>query len=235
MYPRQFHSLGHLTRSWLLAVVVMLGMAASMILPATAQPLANSPTAAQFFNAVESGSLMASASGATVLHTPLGDFVGASGPEQFGAELHQTFSDVEFSTQSIETVEHLVIVRFTMTAIQTGTFNGLEANCAGIAVPGVIVLRFGNRMNVNQNPDSEAAPSTLDPAYSMDAYVTEQWLGYDTGQIASQIATFNALDATVRPGCDDWSSSLPVAPDSGSEDPLLPPATDEPVQWENPY
>ena len=147
--------------------------------PSTAQIAPTPNLANQFFGAIGSGNSLFVLSPGAVLHTPEGEFVGWDGPSQFGEELNASFSDVEFNTNSVEYVESLLIVDFTLTAINTGSYQGVAANCAGIAVPGVAVLMVS------------------------EDRVVEQWIGYDSDVVANQIAAFNSFDPSARPGCSE--------------------------------
>jgi hypothetical protein len=227
---RHPHHLRHLTRTWLFALVAILAMVGSTIQPSTAQ--VSSPTASQFFEAVDSGTLMTSASGATVLHTPLGSFTGPSGPAEFGNALGQSFSFIEFTTDSVETGGNLVIARFTMTGVHTGWFHGMSASCAGISVQGVAIMQTGFRMEQTENLDSGTLGQHTDPAYSVQMVVTQQWISFDVDQIESQIERYRSVVPNGSGQCFNWNPNVRFA-DSGS--PALPPATDEPVQWGNAY
>ena len=77
-----------------------------------------------------------------VLHSPEGEFVGREGLAQFGEELESSFSNVTFSTKSVEIAGPLTIISFTLTGLNTGEYRGMVSNCAGISVPGVAVLRM---------------------------------------------------------------------------------------------
>jgi len=224
------HRLHHLARTWLLTVVAVLALAGSMIQPVSAQGQ-HSSAADQFFSAVNLGTSMDLLSAGTVLHTPLGNFVGADGPEEFGRELREWFSDVEFTTNSIESLEHLEIVRFTMTAVHTGGWHGLAGNCVGITVPGVAVLRHETTLVSTGNSDSGALGQYLDPIVEARSRIVEQWISYDEGAIASQISAYNTIPSYALPSCFDAESSEPVASDPSA----LPPTTDEPAQDGHPY
>jgi hypothetical protein len=173
---------------------------------------------------------MASAAGGSVLHTPLGSFTGAEGPAEFGRELGQSFSNATFTTTSVEHVDNLVVVRFAMTAIHTGYFEGRSGNCASINVPGVAIMQTGSRMAQAENADSGALGQYLDPTYAVQQVVTEQWISYDVDLIGAQIDLYDSVFPNARGNCFSWNPNVAFV-ESGS--PALPPTTDEPAQWGN--
>lgn len=177
--------------------------------PANARFAPSSAIADQFFSAVGTGNTFSLLSAGAVLHTPEGDFIGREGPARFGNALDGSFSNVEFATNSVEYVESLLIVDFTLTGINTGSYQGVSANCAGIAVPGVAVLMV------------------------QEDRVVEQWIGYDSDAVASQIAAFNAFDPNTRPGCADHVTSQNEASSEPTYQPA--PSCNKATQCELPY
>jgi len=125
----------------------------------------------------------------TLLHTPEGMFQGRDGFDQFAALLQGSFTNLDFATQKTEVVEHLVIVEFRMSGIHTGSYRDMPSNCAGINVPGVVVLRIH------------------------ESGITEQWIGYDRDALVAQIDGFHQLDPTNRPDCSNLTADQP-APDA---------------------
>lgn len=134
----------------------------------------------QFFNAIGGGGSQFLIVPGARLHTPEGDYTGRAGLAAFGNDLGDSFSNVTFATKSVDQAGTMMIVSFTLNGINTGSYHGLSANCAGFAVPGVAVLQT-----------NEAG------------FVVEQWIGYDADAISNQIASFNQLDPNTRPGCGD--------------------------------
>ena len=122
----------------------------------------------QFFNAIGGGGSQFLIVPGARLHTPEGDYTGRGGLAAFGNDLGDSFSNVTFTTKSVEQAGVLMIVSFTLTGINTGSYHGVVSNCAGITVPGVAVLQT-----------NEAG------------FVVEQWIGYDADTITNQIASFN--------------------------------------------
>jgi hypothetical protein len=220
MNARHPHRRFHRSRTWLLALVAILGMVSSMVQPASAQ--VSSPTASQFFEAIDSGSLMDSAAGATVLYTPLGSFTGPGGPAEFGRELGQSFSFIAFTTDSVDTSGNLVIARFTMTGVHTGEFDGMFASCAAISVQGVALMQTGFRMEQTENPDSGTLGQHMDPSYAVQQVVTQQWIGFDVDQIKGQIERYRSMVPNVSGRCVDWNPNVRFAD------------SDSPAQWGNP-
>lgn len=115
----------------------------------------------------------------TLLHTPEGVFQGRDGIDQFSAFLQGSFTNLDFATQKTEVVENLVIVNFTMSGIHTGSYLNMPGHCAGISVPGVVVLRIH------------------------ESGITEQWIGYDREMLLAQIDGFHQFDPTNRPICSN--------------------------------
>ena len=122
----------------------------------------------------------------TLLHTPEGMFQGRDGFDQFAALLQGSFTNLDFATQKTEVVEHLVIVEFKMSGIHTGSYLNMPSNCAGINVPGVVVLRID------------------------ESGITEQWIGYDREMLLAQIDGFHQFDPTYRPDCSNLPADQPA-------------------------
>jgi len=195
--------------SFIAILLATLGMVFSFVPSTAVQVAPPSSLAIQFFDAIGGGNALFLISPDAVLHTPEGEFIGRAGLSQFGNELESSFADVEFSTRSVEYAHPLVIVSFTLTGINTGSYHGTEANCAGIAAQGVAVLMVSE----GDQCLSGAMSQYIEGAGAGVAnVVTEQWIGYDSDLIASQISAFNELDPSTRPGCSDLD--LPqAAPD----------------------
>ena len=201
----------------LLAVV---GLVAGLAPSASAQVV---PRNIQFFDAIGDGTALYSVSPDAVLHTPEGEFVGRAGLTEFGDELEGSFTHLAFATTSVETAGSRTIVSFTLTGINTGSYHGLVANCAGISVPGVAVLQL-----------NQANPSS-DGEFRQDAEgalnrVAEQWISYDEAQITSQISAVNLMDPKDRPGCAEHAVTVI---ENANDD--LPPVSPLPLTSGNPY
>lgn len=228
------HQVSRSFRYALLTILAVIGLAASLIPAASsAQVLTSSPISYQLFNAIGAGTVMEFLSANSVLHTPTGDYAGVEGPNAFGDELRQSFSRLEFTTTSIESVEQLLIVKFTMTGVHTRAFNDLEAFCARINVPGIAVMRIAETMVVVEDPFSGTLGQYMGPNVEVQSRVVEQWINYDEAVIDGQIAVFNDIQPHLRPGCADWTPVSPVQVASPAD--ALPPTTDEPVQDSHPY
>jgi len=204
-----------------LLVVAILGLALVTPRPAAVQEEPSSALAAhvalpnalaiQFFTAIGGDSAALMLSTDAVLHTPEGTFTGVTGPAQFGEELGTSFSNVQFAENAVvQTSDGFVIASFTLTGINTGSYRGMDANCAAIAVPGAAFFRLSEREVVSSFWASlpEDMRSQV-PPYVTVTQVTEQWLNYDADVVASQIAAFNELDPNTRPGCVDESADAP--------------------------
>ncbi len=190
----------------LIALLVVAILSLSLVNPgARAQNVPASALASQFFNAVSGEAPAYMLSTNAVLHSPEGTYTGVTGPAQFGEGLAAAFSDVRFTVQSTaEAADGWVIAAFALTGINTGSYRGLAANCAGVSVPGVALLRLSDESIVS--PAWESLPRDQRnsfPVYETVTLVTEQWVNYDADALASQIATFNAFDPNTRPGCSD--------------------------------
>ncbi len=184
---RNSRSLSHVECSLITILLAAIGMTLAFIPTTAAQQAGPQDLAAQYFDAVPGSASLELVSPNAVLHTPEGEFSGAAGLSQFGETLENSFSDLDFEMQSVETVDNLVVVAFTMTGIHTGAYLGLQPNCAGIAVPGMAVLR------------------------NSDAVITEQWIDYDRQTLIEQIHAFSRYDAGEGTAC---TSAPPTAPPS---------------------
>jgi hypothetical protein len=120
------------------------------------------------------------------LNSPEGVFHGPEGVNEFTSTLQRSFSNLNFATKSTEVVDNLVIVTFTMTGINTGSYHDLPAKCAGIAVDGVAVLQLEG------------------------SGIREQWIGYDLSTLEAQIEAFNQIDPTGRPYCNFVPDPVPA-------------------------
>ena len=110
-----------------------------------------------------------------------------------------------------------------MTGINIGSWHGLAANCAGITVDGVAILKTDQETislgAVSPNRYDEIIERTV---------VVEQWISFDDAQIQSQISAVNLMDPQDRPGCadrvvpvvenanDDLPPMSPLPPTSGN-------------------
>jgi len=152
--------------------------------PVAAQPVDAPLMSLQFFEAVlgEADLEVAAAIVAAdaVIHTPEGEFVGYEGAGEFASTLQSAFSKVAFVTQEPTIAGDLVTVRWTMTGIHTGAYQGLEAGGAAVSVNGIAVLRFN------------------------DSSIVEQWIEYDRLSLMNQIQAFALIDSCdaecLRPG-----------------------------------
>jgi hypothetical protein len=188
----------------------------------------------QFFAAI-SGTSLYSVSHEAVLHTPEGNYVGRAGLSQFGDDLEGSFSNLAFSTTSVETTGSLTVITFTLTGINTGSYHGLAANCAGIAVPGEAALRVVEQTVVSESWASTPREERSDvPQLEQVSTVVEQWISYDEAQIRSQISAVNLMDPEDRPGCADrvLFQSAQEAPDPVYEPA---PSCDAPANCRLPY
>ncbi len=178
----------HLTRTAFMLVFASFLMTAGHatgLAQADAQPMA-----VQYFEGMlGTGNLNAASalvSPDALLHTPEGSYRGSDGAVRFATDLGDSFADLEFTMQTSTDVGDLVVVRFTMTGTHTGAYLGLRANCAGIAVPGMAVLRSG------------------------DAGITEQWISYDRRAVIDQIHAFSRLDAGEGTACTGSQQAVPT-------------------------
>jgi hypothetical protein len=147
-------------------------------------------TGALWFSMIESDAPLASASilvGPEVrLNSPEGVFTGPQGVNEFISTLRRSFSNLDFATKSTETVDNLVIVTFSMSGINTGSYHELPAKCGGVAVDGVAVLQLDG------------------------SGIHEQWIGYDQSTLRAQIDAFNQIDPIGRPSCNFVPDPVPA-------------------------
>lgn len=125
----------------------------------------------------------------SMLYTPEGVFQGSVGAQEFASDLNAAFSNLEFAVERVDVAGEVATIQFTLTGINTGSYQDLSAGCAGIAVPGVAVLTFSGSV------------------------VTEQWIAYDQDAIRAQILAFNAIDPSSRPTCSGSSSQPTSSPE----------------------
>jgi hypothetical protein len=178
--------------TFIATLLAALGLVIGFAPSSSANVAPESFLATQFFDVIGGGDALFLVSSGAVLHTPEGDYTGRAGLSQFGNDLGTSFSNLAFTTDSVEYVDALVIIHFTLSGVSTGSYHGLTANCGGISAPGVAVLRVGN--------DSQAGDAGI---------VLEQWVGYDSDALASQVAGFAQWPAVGSSGCID---SEPIAP-----------------------
>ena len=105
------------------------------------------------------------------LHTPEGDFFGYEGAGQFAASLRNSFSEVRFVTQEPSLTGDLATVQWTMTGFHTSDYQGLAGGGAPISLHGLAVLRFDDRV------------------------IVEQWIEYDRLALVDQIEMFALIDS----------------------------------------
>jgi predicted ester cyclase len=104
-----------------------------------------------------------------VLSTPEGEFLGPAGVAAFTAELAESFSNVDFRIDGTHYEDDNLLIEFTLTGTQSGTYQGIPGRCATINVPGTVLL-------------------DLD-----DGMVDDQWIDYDQAEIVRQVDRFNQL------------------------------------------
>jgi len=111
------------------------------------------------------------------IHTSEGEFQGPGGADLFAATLREAFPTISFTTQQLESVDDIVMVRWSMVGGHYGDYQGQSASCAAVTANGVAILRFEDRM------------------------IDEQWIHYDRLAIVRQIELFNEIDPSWRPTC----------------------------------
>jgi hypothetical protein len=125
----------------------------------------------------------------------------------------------------------MVIVSLTITGVNTGSYQGLAANCAGISAPAVAMLRVSEQSVVSEAWASTPVELRYHvPQMEQVTMVVEQWIDYDRALIASQISAVNLMDPGDRPGC---SAEVVAADDSATDE--LPPTSLLPPSSEDPY
>jgi len=200
--------------SFVAVLLLALTLVATIAQPARAQVGSGQLLATQFFDAIGGGTSLYMMSANAVLHSPEGNYSGRDGLALFGDDLEASFSDLTFTTNSVEQVDGLTIIRFTMTGTSTGTYHGITANCAGIKADGVAVLQVSTQTFATESWVDGAMSQELDlPEVSTQELVVEQWIGYNAAAITSQIADFNQWAPNTAFGCANHASdSLVPAP-----------------------
>jgi len=169
--------------------------------PAGAQVAPQQTLAAQYLNALNGGAVLFATSPDAAFHSPEGEFSGNDALASFRDTLSASFSDLAFTTDSVAQASDLTIISFTMTGTSTGPYHGLSANCGGVMVRGVLALR----MDIGEPSASWTdGAMSLDPAMGQEPglmVVTEQWIGYDTAALASQVADPNIWGAYAAYDC----------------------------------
>ncbi len=212
-------------------LVALLAILGSLAPTASAQTNPGAVLATQFFSSITGEEAGYLTSTDAVLYTPEGDYVGRAGLGTFGDDLAASFAHLEFSNQVAAQAGELVIVSLTITGVNTGSYHGLAANCAGISVPAVAVLRVTEQQIVTElfhmGPEM---PQVAVTQVDTRTLVTEQRIDYDRDLITSQISAVNLLDPGDRPGCAEHV----VTVDQGADD-ELPPTSPLPPAFEDPY
>ncbi len=171
-------------RAFQASLVLMISL--TLVLPgqqASAQPLgAERLASVQFVEDVlgagDLGVVATLVSPAAIIHSPDGEYLGVEGAGEFANALHASFSNLTFTVLGLTQEGDLTTVRWVMTGVHTGSYQGLPANCAGVTVQGIAVLQFSNSL------------------------IVEQWIAYDRLALTHQIEHFNAISPDTRPGCD---------------------------------
>ncbi len=92
-----------------------------------------------------------------ILTTPEGSFVGPAGVGEFTAELGESFSNLDFEITGTHVDGDDLVIEFTMTGTQTGTYQGIPGRCAEISVPGEATLDLDQEMVQGQVIDYDRA------------------------------------------------------------------------------
>ncbi|MDQ3653716.1 MAG: ester cyclase [Chloroflexota bacterium] len=197
-------------------VATLLAILSSVAPSLSAQTSPGAVVATQFFGSITGEEAGYQLSPDAMLHTPEGDYVGRAGLVTFGDDLAASFAYLDFSMQAAVQAGEMVIVSLTITGVNTGNYHGIAANCAGVTIPAVAVLRVSERQHI-----TGALAETV---------VVEQWIDYDRVLIASQISAVNLMDPGDRPGCAGQVVTL----DQEAND-ELPPTSPLPPVFDDPY
>lgn len=206
----------HINRFPVALVASLLAILSSLTPTVSAQSSPGAVLATQFFGSITGEVAGYHPSPDAVLHTPEGDYAGRAGLVTFGNDLEASFAYLDFSMEAAVQAGEMVIVSLTITGVNTGSYQGIAANCAGITVPAVAVLRVSEQQNVSR--------ALAEPV------VVEQWIDYDRNLIASQVSDVNLMDPGDRPGCAGHVVTL----DQDTDD-ELPPTSPLPPAFEDPY
>jgi hypothetical protein len=173
--------------------------------PAGAQATQGTVLANQFFGSITGDASSYRLSADAVLHAPSGDYVGQAGLAQFRTDLEASFASLQFETDNAAQAGEMVIVAFTLTGINTGSYQGLAAQCASIAVPGVAVLRLATQA------DAQYADHPLLHEGIESTVVVEQWISYDESALFAQIEALSAVDTHSQEACATSPAPIPAS------------------------
>lgn len=141
---------------------------------------ANLESTRQFFNYLNGDSAVATLELFTddaAIHTPEGEFQGPIGAGDFVSGLREAFPTATFTIRHLEVANNNATVRWSMSGIHYGEYQGHSAECSGVVLDGVAIFRFEDQL------------------------IDEQWLHYDRLALVRQIDAFNQISASSRPGC----------------------------------
>lgn len=190
------HSTSRVRSTFVILVTSFLLLAGHFQVAAQTDPLAGASGYFDWLLGRNTSSVLVSPN--SVLHTPEGIFRGQDGAQAFGSRLGESFSDLEFELQSAEVTGDSLIIEFQMSGVHTGSYQGMDWDCARVSVPGVAMLEAGE-----------------------DGF-SEQWITYDQQTLLDQIHVHGLVPWNERPSCDahlrvDAPLSEPIA------DPQVPP------------
>jgi hypothetical protein len=186
---RPRHLRVRLTLTLVTLLVATLGTMVTAVPVTAAQVAPDLALALDYTDALNGGPSLFTISPTAALHTPEGEFVGRDAVSAFRTTLESSFTHLRFTTDAVEQAGEggaVVIVSFTLTGVSTGSYHGLAANCAGVMVPGVAVLRLGA------------------------AGVVEQWIGYNAAVLSSQVADANWSGAYQAYDCAGHEPAAPT-------------------------
>ncbi len=171
-------SISHLRATFVILITSFLLLAGHSQAVGQGDPLAG---ASSYFDwLLGRGATTALVSPNAVLHTPEGVFRGQEGAEAFGSRLSTSFSNLQFDVRSSEVAGDSLVIEFQLSGVHTGSYQGMDWDCAQVSVPGVAVLRAGE-----------------------DGF-SEQWITYDQQTLLDQIHVHGLAPWNERPSCSSY-------------------------------
>lgn len=177
------------------------GLGRLSVAAAPVEILGDRDVVARFFDEVLSGGDLVAAEGIlsanVLLHTPDGEMAGYDGLAALVTADHASFPDIAYTIDEMTADGNLVTVEWTMTGTHMGTYRGLAATGAAIALRGVQVFELDNYLIV----ESWAYFNRANLLNQIHAAIARQVAIDYAGAYAPVASVQDAADASAS----DWS------------------------------